>query len=82
MVRSGLASSCEIALSYAIGMEQPVAIDIQAAGARKADLRAIQQELRAFDFSPAGIIDRLDLRTPRFERTSPAPLTERRICSR
>ena len=70
VVRSGLASSCEIALSYAIGVEQPVAIDIQAAGASKEDLRAIQQELRAFDFSPAGIIDRLNLRTPIFERTA------------
>jgi S-adenosylmethionine synthetase len=70
VVRSGLASSCEIALSYAIGVEQPVAIHIQAAGASRADLRAIQQELQAFEFSPTGIIDRLDLRTPIFERTA------------
>jgi S-adenosylmethionine synthetase len=70
VVRSGLASSCEIALSYAIGVEQPVAIHIQADGSNKADLTAIQQELQAFDFSPTGIIDRLDLRTPIFERTA------------
>jgi S-adenosylmethionine synthetase len=70
VVRSGLASSCEIALSYAIGVEQPVAIHIQADGSNKTELMAIQQELQAFDFSPAGIIERLDLRTPIFERTA------------
>jgi S-adenosylmethionine synthetase len=70
VVRSGLASSCEIALSYAIGVEQPVAIHIQADGSSETELKAIQQELQSFDFSPAGIIDRLDLRTPIFERTA------------
>jgi S-adenosylmethionine synthetase len=70
VVRSGLASSCEIALSYAIGVEQPVAIHIQADGSSEIELTAIQQELQSFDFSPAGIIDRLDLRTPIFERTA------------
>jgi S-adenosylmethionine synthetase len=70
VVRSGLASSCEIALSYAIGVEQPVAIHIQADGSSATELTAIQQELQSFDFSPAGIIDRLDLRTPIFERTA------------
>jgi S-adenosylmethionine synthetase len=70
VVRSGLASSCEIALSYAIGVEQPVAIHIQADGSSETELTAIQQELQSFDFSPAGIIDRLDLRTPIFERTA------------
>jgi S-adenosylmethionine synthetase len=70
VVRSGLATSCEIALSYAIGVEQPVAIHIQADGSSEKELTAIQQELQSFDFSPAGIIDRLDLRTPIFERTA------------
>jgi S-adenosylmethionine synthetase len=70
VVRSGLASSCEIALSYAIGVEQPVAIHIQADGSSETELTAIQQKLQSFDFSPAGIIDRLDLRTPIFERTA------------
>ena len=70
VVRSGLASSCEIALSYAIGVVQPVAIHIQADGSSESELKTIQQELQSFDFSPAGIIDRLDLRTPIFERTA------------
>ena len=70
VVRSGLASSCEIALSYAIGVEQPVAIHFEADGSNETQLKAIQQELQSFDFSPAGIIDRLDLRTPIFERTA------------
>jgi S-adenosylmethionine synthetase len=70
VVRSGLASSCEIALSYAIGVEQPVAIHIQADGSSETELTALQQELQSFDFSPVGVIDRLNLRTPIFERTA------------
>jgi S-adenosylmethionine synthetase len=51
-------------------VEQPVAIHIQADGSSETELTAIQQELQSFDFSPAGIIERLDLRTPIFERTA------------
>ena len=70
VVRSGLASSCEIALSYAIGVEQPVAIHVQTTGASVDQQKQIRRELAERDFSPKGIIERLTLRTPIFERTA------------
>jgi len=70
VVRSGLASSCEIALSYAIGVEQPVAIHMQTTGASVDQEKQIRRELAESDFSPKGIIERLTLRTPIFERTA------------
>ena len=70
VVRSGLASSCEIALSYAIGVEQPVAIHVQTTGASVDQEKQIRRELAERDFSPKGIIERLTLRTPIFERTA------------
>ena len=80
VVRSGLASSCEIALSYAIGVEQPVAIDVQTEqvpwaefeeGELESKEAAIAYAVRAvFDFSPQGIIERFGLRSPIFEQTA------------
>ena len=80
VVRSGLATSCEIALSYAIGVEQPVAIDVQTEqvpwaefeeGELESKEAAIAYAVRAvFDFSPQGIIERFGLRSPIFEQTA------------
>jgi S-adenosylmethionine synthetase len=70
VVRSGLANSCEIALSYAIGVEQPVAIHVQTTGASVVQEKQIRRELAERDFSPKGIIEGLTLRTPIFERTA------------
>ena len=80
VVRSGLASSCEIALSYAIGVEQPVAIDVQTEqvpsatfeeGERESKEAAIAYAVRAvFDFSPQGIIERFGLRAPIYLQTA------------
>ena len=80
VVRSGLASSCEIALSYAIGVEEPVAIDVQTEqvpsaafeeGERESKEAAIAYAVRAvFDFSPQGIIERFGLRSPIYLQTA------------
>ena len=80
VVRSGLATCCEIALSYAIGVERPVAIDVQTQqvpwaefeeGELESKEAAIAYAVRAvFDFSPQGIIERFGLRSPIFEQTA------------
>ena len=80
VVRSGLATSCEIALSYAIGVEEPVAIDVQTEqipsatfeeGERESKEAAIAYAVRAvFDFSPQGIIERFGLRAPIYLQTA------------
>ena len=80
VVRSGLATSCEIALSYAIGVEEPVAIDVQTEqvpsaafeeGEGESKEAAIAYAVRAvFDFSPQGIIERFGLRAPIYLQTA------------
>ncbi len=80
VVRSGLASSCEIAISYAIGVERPVAIDVQSRqmpratfkkGGRETKEAAIAYAVRTvFDFTPRSIIERFELRTPIYESTA------------
>ena len=57
-------------VGYAIGVEQPVAIHVQTTGASVDQQRQIRRELAERDFSPKGIIERLTLRTPIFERTA------------
>lgn len=51
-------------------MEQPVAIHVQTTGASVDQQKQIRRELAERDFSPKGIIERLKLRTPIFERTA------------
>ena len=71
LVREGLAARVEIALAYAIGVEEPVAIDVESFGtARKNDEQLAKIVAERFDFRPAAMIERLDLRSPNFERTA------------
>lgn len=62
VVASGVASKCEIQLSYAIGVSQPVSIFIDTFGTSKVDDSVIEDIIKDnFDLSPKGIIDKLDL---------------------
>jgi S-adenosylmethionine synthetase len=71
IVAAGVCERIEIALSYAIGVAEPVAIDINSFGTAKADEAKIVNALRKlFDFTPQGIIDKLKLRRPIFKRTA------------
>ncbi len=65
IVASGAADRCEIQLAYAIGVAQPVSMDIETYGTGKVDDAKILDAVRkTFDLSPAGIISQLDLRKP------------------
>lgn len=65
VVAAGLADRAQIALAYAIGVAQPVSINIETFGTEKADLGEIETKVRgAFDMSPKGIMEHLDLRRP------------------
>jgi S-adenosylmethionine synthetase len=71
VVASGLADRCEIQLAYAIGVVEPVSVMIDTFGTGSipdADLSKIVQD--TFDFTPRGIIDRLQLRRPIYAATS------------
>jgi len=63
IVWSGLAKKCEVALSYAIGKANPVAVDVKSFGTSKIsdeELRNIV--LNNFNLRPAAIIEKLHLR--------------------
>ena len=71
IVWSGLAKECEVALSYAIGKANPVAVDVNTFGTGKIPtdaLRAIISEV--FDLRPAAIIRTLRLQRPIFADTA------------
>lgn len=62
VVAAGLAEKCEVALAYAIGVAQPVALNIETFGTNTVGLDVIEKRIRdTFDMSPKGIIKHLDL---------------------
>jgi len=71
LVAAGIADRCEISLAYAIGVAQPVAINIDTFGTSKLSEEKISDAVRkAFDFRPGAIIDYYKLRRPIFKRTA------------
>jgi len=71
VVAAGLARRCEIALAYAIGVAQPVAIQVETFGTASVPEPELERVLReVFDFSPAGIIAALKLKTPIYRVTA------------
>jgi S-adenosylmethionine synthetase len=71
VVAAGLASRCEVQISYAIGVVKPVAIRIDTFGTGKLPDAAISTGVsKLFDLSPLGIIKELNLRRPLFRPTA------------
>jgi S-adenosylmethionine synthetase len=71
IVAAGLADRCEIALAYAIGVVQPVSLNIETFGTEKEDPAKIQKRvMENFDMSPKGIIEHLGLRDVRYIQTA------------
>ncbi|MDD3334352.1 MAG: methionine adenosyltransferase [Eubacteriales bacterium] len=71
LVAAGLCDRCEIALAYAIGVAQPVSVQIDSFGTGKLpDDELGKLVLRHFDLSPDGIIKMLDLRRPIYRQTA------------
>ncbi|MDO4490239.1 MAG: methionine adenosyltransferase [Lachnospiraceae bacterium] len=71
LVAAGLASKCEIQLSYAIGVAYPTSIRVDTFGTGKlSDLKLTEIVRENFDLRPAGIIRMLDLRRPIYKQTA------------
>jgi S-adenosylmethionine synthetase len=71
VVAAGLARRCEIQLAYAIGVAQPVSVRVDTFGTATVDEEAIEKALtEVFDFTPKGIIESLQLRTPIYRPTA------------
>ena len=71
IVAAGLAERCDVQLAYAIGIAEPVSVLVNAAGTGKVDDADLERRVRkVFDLTPAGIIERLDLRRPLYRKTA------------
>lgn len=65
IVAAGIADRCEIQLSYAIGIAEPISITIETFGTGKLNEATIEKLVRQhFDLRPKGIIQMLNLRQP------------------
>ncbi len=71
IVAAGLASKCEIQVSYAIGVAQPTSISVTTFGTGKISDAEIEKLIRAhFDLRPYGIVKMLDLIHPMYQSTA------------
>ena len=71
IVWSDLAEKCEVALSYAIGKADPVAVDVNAFGTSELTDEQLRDIVKSvFNLRPAAIIEKLRLRNAIYEKTS------------
>ena len=71
IVAAELADRCEVELSYAIGVVEPISIMIETFGTSTIPDEKLTELVRKhFDLTPAGIIQRLDLRKPIYSSTA------------
>ena len=71
LVWSGLAKRCEVALSYAIGKADPVAVSVNSFGTSEySDERLCDAVKKVFCLRPAAIIDQLRLRSAIYADTA------------
>jgi len=71
IVAAGLATECEIQVSYAIGVADPISVLIQTFGTGKVDDERLAQVARdVFVLKPRPMIDYLKLRRPIFKQTA------------
>ncbi len=68
IVASGLADRCNVEMVYVLGLEYPVSFNINTFGKNNEKLNEVVKE--TFDLSPAGIIEKLELRKPIYRLTS------------
>ena len=71
IVANGFAKKCEIQLSYAIGIAQPISIYVDTFGTGKIPDNEIVKKIKnTFKLTPRGIINSLDLRRPIYKQTT------------
>ena len=71
IVAADLADECLIQLAYAIGIAEPVSINVNTYGTGKVkDVELADAIQRTFDCTPAGIIDRFQLKRPIYQKTA------------
>ena len=71
IVANGCAKKCEIQVSYAIGMKEPLSICVNTFGtSEKTEEELVEIIRNKFDLTPAGIIEYLGLKQPIYSETT------------
>jgi S-adenosylmethionine synthetase len=71
IVAAGLAKECTVQVAYAIGVAQPVSINVTTHGSGKiGDDELADIVMKNVDLTPKGIITRLDLKRPIYQATA------------
>lgn len=71
VVASELADECLVQVAYAIGVTDPVSINVHTYGTGKiSDSDLAEAISKTFDLTPAGIVDRFDLKRPIYRQTA------------
>jgi len=71
VVAAGLADCCEVQLSYAIGMAEPISVLVNTSGTARISETKISELVRElFPLTPKGMIQHLNLARPIFAQTS------------
>jgi S-adenosylmethionine synthetase len=71
LIAAGIADKCELQFAYAIGVAEPVSINIDCFGTNKISNDKIENLIREFfPIKPSDIIQVLDLRRPIFKKTA------------
>ena len=71
IVANGYAKKCEIQVSYAIGMEQPLSVYVDTFGTGTIPEEKIVELIKEkFDLTPRGIIEYLNLKNPIYTKTT------------
>ena len=71
IVASGIATKCQVQLSYAIGVAKPTSVMVTTFGTGKVSDEKISELVQKhFDLRPKGIIQMLNLLRPIYEKTA------------
>ena len=71
VVKSGLASECQVQFAYAIGVANPVSVRVNTFGTGiLSDDKIADIVVKEFDLRPSAIIEKLELRNPVFKGTA------------
>ena len=71
IVAAGLATRCEVQVSYAIGVAQPTSINVDTFGTNAVpEERIVELVRKHFDLRPRAIIETLRLRRPIYKKTA------------
>jgi len=71
IVAAGLVDTCEVQISYAIGIAEPISVNVETSGKCLAHENEIENAIRkTFDLKPAAIIKHLDLLNPIYKETA------------